>query len=151
MAQLLTRADRIVKGTLGTGRSYLSDDQRQILTDYPLLSPVVLFDRGVAAARQPGVTEPISVTQLGGSIVLNGLRYTEIHETLDALKEGMVVMVLLERKAGRFVLVDQFLGAFDIAGGSMLPLGRKEFAQEYQGLSVAEAEQRILSAVRARP
>jgi hypothetical protein len=62
----------------------------------------------------------------------------------------MVVMVLLERKAGRFVLMYDFLGIFDIAGGSMVPLGRREFAEEYRGMSVAEGEQRMVTAARAR-
>ena len=67
---------------------------------------------------------------------------------LAPLKEGMAIMVLLERKDGRFVLMNQFLGAFDISGGSMLPLGRKESAEEYRGMSVAEGEQQMVSAAR---
>jgi hypothetical protein len=146
---LLRRTDRIAKGTLGSSRSFLSEDQRQIFTEFQIVSPTILFDRNPPVGSRPGVVEPVTVTQLGGTVTINGLRFTEINETLPLMKEGTTVLVLLEQKAGRFLLVGDFLGAFEIRGNSMTPLVRKEdFAREYRGVALADGERRMLGSIR---
>ena len=54
VADLLSTTDIVVMGTIGDSRSYLSDDQRDVYTDYPIKEPVVLFRSDMERLRGPG-------------------------------------------------------------------------------------------------
>ena len=54
MTQILDETDTVVKGKVGTPRSYLSDDQREIYTDYAISNPEFLYESDVATSTRPG-------------------------------------------------------------------------------------------------
>src|SRR5256885_1953912 len=75
---ILHQTDAVVRGMIGPGHSYLSEDQHDVYTDYPILNPVVLFERSPRTLGTPGVPSPM-VTIYGGVITINGLTYTRSH------------------------------------------------------------------------
>ena len=56
-------------------RSYLSDDQQEVYTDYPILNPSFVYQSVVVTSTKPGMPT-VTVTLPGGSITINGLTYT---------------------------------------------------------------------------
>jgi hypothetical protein len=134
--------DVIATGTVGAGRSYLSDDETEIYTDYPLSDAIVLYPPSFfERSTRPGQPTPtFAVTLLGGTIVFNGVSFTEKEPALLPLRPGIRGLFLLRRKdmkrATKYVSSGSlpFYGAFDISDGLLTPLhGREDFAQEYRG------------------
>ena len=55
-ARLLADTDTVVSGRVGQpGSAYLSDDQREVYTDYLIENPIFLYQRSPVASRTPGV------------------------------------------------------------------------------------------------
>src|ERR1700741_1556504 len=75
IADVLKDAEVIAKGIVGQPRTYLSDDQTDIYTDYELQQSTILYQSEVAASARPGVVSPVTVTIPGGTIEINGLTY----------------------------------------------------------------------------
>ena len=71
---LLSATDVIVRGTLGESRSYLSDDQTEVYTDYDIQNPQILYRAhpGVLSESEPS---RITVTLWGGTVTINGLSF----------------------------------------------------------------------------
>src|SRR5258708_21080322 len=76
VADLLRITDVVVKGTIGQPRSYLSDDQRCVFTDYPISDPAFIYQSQMTTARTPGLLPTVSVTLRGGTVMVTGLRLT---------------------------------------------------------------------------
>jgi hypothetical protein len=71
---ILRDTDVIVRDIVGNPRSYLSDDQTTIFSDYPIIKPMIFFDEMVTSSSKPGPPETeIVVTLEGGKITLGGL------------------------------------------------------------------------------
>src|SRR5687768_1673129 len=69
MREILSSTDIIVRAVVGQPQmSYLSTDQREVLTDYPLVKPNVLYLDGTRHTTQPGTYPPITVTVRGGTV-----------------------------------------------------------------------------------
>lgn len=45
VSELLRDVDRIARGFVGDSRAYLSDDQREVYTDYTIDKATILYDR----------------------------------------------------------------------------------------------------------
>ncbi len=145
---VLEQADVIVQGVVGAPRTYLSQDQMNVLSDYPLVRPTVLFDSKVAPLSQPGIPEPeIVVTVRGGKITIGGLTYTERFDALPKLEPGSECLLLLKRVGNRLHIAgDGHFGAFEVEGGRLKPLTRVHgFAPTYRGMPTVEAAQAIVS------
>lgn len=135
LESLLSRTSIIVRGTVGNPRSYLSDDQRDIYTDYQINNPGFAYrSDGVAFAR-PGQAPPFTVTLLGGRLEVSGVRFTQTEEGLPGLIPGTEVVLLLEEDAkGRYRPVGRIFGAFAVRDGRLTPLTKKTgFAPEVEG------------------
>lgn len=59
---MLARTALVVRGTAGVPRPYLSDDERQVLTDVPIIGAVVLFDATTPAAGPTFPAREVLVT-----------------------------------------------------------------------------------------
>lgn len=150
MDRVLRETELIVRGTIGSPtQAYLSEDQRSLYTDYPLVKPMVLYDSRVQSSRTPGRGPEITVTILGGSIQVGGLTFTSKPEALSELPVGTEGLFLLKRIDDKYQPVGRFLGAFEIADGQLKrPFTRKQaFADEYRGASAAETAQSWVAAV----
>jgi hypothetical protein len=63
--------DVVVRGTVGESRSYLSDDELNVYTDYTIVDPLVLYESHLTPVHAPGTVPRIVVTRLGGIVVIN--------------------------------------------------------------------------------
>src|SRR4051812_36645985 len=64
--RILLDTDLIVRGIVGQPRTYLSDDQTALLTDYPVFKASILYERKGLASRPDLVA--LAVTLMGGEI-----------------------------------------------------------------------------------
>src|SRR5262249_2564211 len=88
VSYLLGTTDVLVTGIVGEPRSYLSDDERDVYTDYPIRSPVFLYQARAASSATPGVLPTITVTQRGGTVMVNGTKFTQKETALPPLQTG---------------------------------------------------------------
>jgi hypothetical protein len=117
ITQLAAEADLIVYGKLARPKSYLSDDKRDIYTDFALTPHQIVADRALATTRKsPGALRPITVTILGGELMVDGIpvRYDDMSRIKG--NENASVLVFL-RKTGdvsRFELCGDTAGLFEV-------------------------------------
>lgn len=151
MTAVLADTDVIVRGIVGEPRSYLSDDQFDILTDYPILNPVILYQPVTARSIDPAVRTPtITATLRGGTIKINDLTYTFTALALPSLEPGTEGLFLLKRVGNQFRIASAYYGAFRIADSKLIPLTRKQgFAQEYVGPPAAQVAEKLVIQRRA--
>lgn len=92
---VLSHTDAIIRGTIAVQkRSYLSDDQQEVLTDYEIYNPELLYP------ATPG-TPPLSVvvvTLPGGTVTINGLSYTLTDDSLPELPAARECLLLLNAR-----------------------------------------------------
>jgi hypothetical protein len=146
----LTKTDLIVRATVGTPRSRLSDDQFEVYTDYSLLNTVVLYGPEPALPSRPGETiPPLTLTQRGGRITLNEKTFTQFETALPPLVPGTEGLFVLRLVGDRYHILGDYLGAFQIVGERLIPLVRHmEFGQEYRDATVASAVEKMLTKIR---
>jgi hypothetical protein len=110
-----------------------------VYSDYPILDPVFLFPADATA--RPGFVGSVTVTQLGGTVTIQGYQFSMTHNQLPPLKPGTECVLLLQRKGDRYQIAGTFYGAFEVTAGDQLaPLFEdSEFAKEYRGMRVGEA------------
>lgn len=150
VSDILSKTDVVVRGIVGEPRAYLSGDGRDVYTDYVVRNAVVWFDSQVASSPLPGSMPAITVTQLGGTIVINGLEYIHKEEGLPPLTPGMEALFLLQRVKGRYEIAGTFYGAFRIVSGTLLPLTSEEtFAPEYRNVAADQAVAGMVTQLRA--
>jgi TonB family protein len=150
MDDVLSETELIVRGRIGSPRkAYLSPDQRDIYTDYPLIKPTVLYDSTAQSSRTPGPGADMAVTVLGGAIQRGGLRYTLMPEALPELPVGADGLFLLQLIDFKYQPVARFLGAFEISDDRLVrPFTRKNrFADEYRGASASATARNWVAAV----
>jgi hypothetical protein len=145
VADLLRVTDVIVMGTVGEPRSYLSADQRDVFTDYPLTHPVFIHGSSKIATPMPGVVPRVIVTQLGGTVAINGIQFTQKEPALPPLQTGMIGLFLLQRVGDKYLIAGRFYGAFDITDDEVTPLmSREDFAPDYRKVRVSDAIERMV-------
>jgi hypothetical protein len=146
--EVLSRADLVVVGTVGSAQSYISENQCYVYTD------LALTDTTIVHSRFPLLTPPnskpsLTVTQLGGTVSVNGVTFTEIQRALAPLKPGQRVLLLLKRKDNKLMIADMFLGAFAIEDDKVTPLMvRDDYAPDYRHIPLAEATERMKTILR---
>jgi len=128
---LLRVTDVIAKGRVGKPRGYLSKDQREIYTDYPILNPSVLYRATLSNPKGSDLDSAPRVTMRGGSVTINGLTYTESYEALPSLEPGTECLFLLRRIQGQYRLAGRYYGVFRLDDDRLRPLVRdQQFAIE---------------------
>jgi hypothetical protein len=150
-AEVLRDADTVVRGVIGDAHSRLSDDQRDVETDYSVLQPVVLYQKTAIASSRPGVTPLIAVTLNGGTIEINGLSFTLIDYLLKGLPVGDECLLVLKKSGAGYYLAGHGFGAFGIEAGRVKPLANKSgFATEYAGMDVERVSADIIDRLMSR-
>jgi hypothetical protein len=108
---LLRVTDVIVKGRLGVPRAFLSHDEREVRTEYPIVNPTTLY---AAALSKPDLPPATSVTMIGGAVKINGLTYTATYEALPLPEEGTECLLLLRECDKRYYVAGIYYGIFRI-------------------------------------
>jgi hypothetical protein len=146
VADLLRITDVVARGTIGPGRSYLSDDQRDVYTDYPITEPIVIYQSNVATSLTPGTVPSVTVTVRGGTVVVNGTTFTHTEPGLRPLQAGTQGLFLLQRVGSKYRVAGTFFGAFSIKDGKVMPLaGRSDFAPEYRDIALSDAVKSMMT------
>jgi hypothetical protein len=147
---ILSDTDTILRATVGEPRSYLSNDQRQVYTDYSLQNPIVVYQQEVVRSNQPGVVPTMTVTVLGGTVDVNGLRYTLKIQALPPLTVGSEYLLLLSHRDDRYHIAGLFYGVFRIENETLFPVTTKQgFALEHRGALTKEFIEDVLLRLRA--
>src|SRR5687767_15334343 len=66
-ADILRDSDIVVRGFVGAPRSYLSEDQREVLTDFPITHPEFLYQR---PSDRISAHATLTVTLVGGKVTI---------------------------------------------------------------------------------
>jgi hypothetical protein len=150
VADLLRLTDVVVRGTVGQPRSYLSDDQRDIYTDYPIGDPVFIYQSQMTTSRTPGILPSVTVTLRGGTVMVNGVSFTATEPALRPLPPGTQALFLLRHVGDKYLIADRYFGAFGIKSDRLMPLAaRDDFAPEYRNVAVADAVESMMTTLRA--
>jgi hypothetical protein len=145
--QTLARTDVAMIAIVGQPRAYLSDDQRDVFTDYTLDQRVVLYRREMSTFA---TDQPITVTAHGGTVTVNGIRYTLKHEALPPLPVGATCLFLLKHVGNRYHVADTYYGVFRV-NDTLIPLVNDErFAPQYKSMAATAAIKDIAARLSAR-
>jgi hypothetical protein len=150
VAEVLDQTDVIVAGTLGEPHSYLSEDQREVYTDYPILGSTIMFE-SVPRVSRPGASPSITVTLLGGKIISAGLSYESIHYGLPLPQAGTECLLLVKQIGNRYFVAGRYLGVFRTTNNKVAPLtGVEGFAAEYHSVTATEMATDVVAKIRVR-
>ena len=146
MNDVLNQADAIVRGVVGKALpSYMSEDEREVYTDYPIASAVFLFQREVVGSAVPGKPPTATITVRGGTVDVNGVPFTAVYKGQPVLRPGSEGLFLLKRVSGKYRIATDYFGVFEIVDGKIIPASPKpSFASEYRNLAVDVAAARIV-------
>ena len=146
---MLARTALVVRGVAGVPRSYLSDDQMDVLTDVPIIGAVVLFDAAAPAAGPTFPSREVLITQPGGRVIIGGQPFEHRLSGLQPLEPGTDVLLLLERSGGRLVPVLSYHGAFALDAAGVRPLVTSpRFVPSYRGASAEDVIGDVLRRLR---
>jgi hypothetical protein len=127
----------------------LSETGDDIVTDYTLENPQIVVSLRAAVAP-PGMPWPPTITQLGGTMTLEGHRVTASHYGLPPLKPGTEGLFFLARTGNQYRIAGRYLGAFAIVQDAIVPLtSNADFAQRYRGKSVGQFVTEVTDRLRA--
>jgi hypothetical protein len=138
---IVAKADLIVHGRAVATKTYLSDDQMHLYTDYVITPMNVLLQRAGASSLVPGAQMPIVLKQFGGQMTIQGVKVSDQDDDLPPLKSGTeVLLVLVYSKAdGKYRLPDEIAGAFLVNGAQIAPLLRTPVKDErFTGMSLTQ-------------
>jgi hypothetical protein len=150
LSELTAKADVVVVGRLVKRTSYLTPDERRILTDYEVVPRHVLVDRVATAVRErPGQAPSMVVTVEGGDVVVNGVPVTVIDATRTQWTDGAELLLFLSKAeaSNRFRLLGGSAGAFEVRSGDGRLKGLKSGgkAEDVDGVALEQVVQRILA------
>jgi hypothetical protein len=144
--ELLKQTDIVVRGTVGAPTTFLSDDQRDVYTEYSLSDVTVLHQRRPA---RPGILPPLTVVVRGGAITIDGRTFVQEDEAFPALAPGTTGVFLLTRTADRYRLAGWVFGAFAVTKNGLRPFTRKlGFGEELTDLSASQSEAHLVARAR---
>jgi hypothetical protein len=146
-ALLLGATDALVAGTVGQSSSYLSDDRRDIYTDYELVDPVVYFWAPSLTAEPPLAGASLTITQTGGTVTLSGVEYAR--PPLIPLERGTRGLFLLRRVGDKYQFAHQFCAGFRLEADGVTPLTVSiGCAPEYSEMPVAAIVSAMVATLR---
>lgn len=143
-------ADLIVCGSLVRIGTYLSNDERELYTDYEVLADDVISSRREQLAALQG-HRPLVVRQWGGELNLHGVDVKITDENFPPMPTGVRLLLLMsyEPETGKYTITGKFGGVFAIRrGGELVHLVRPRVAF-YELLNGAQVS-RVLAEMRRR-
>jgi hypothetical protein len=141
LEQIIPKADLIVHGTVIGVTSYLSSDQKDVLTDY-VIAPIRVLYRRSTPGQTPGEATSVTVTRWGGQTTVNGVQVVD--EDLDLrqfhLGEELLLVLASDRSNRKFTLVSSPSGAFGVQGGRLEPMVQHPAFAADRGKSIDEVQ-----------
>lgn len=120
---LVRSSTLVVRGTLRRLRTYLSEDQTTLLTDYEVLPRQRVARSGPAPTIKSPGTMRVIFTQWGGETTINGVEVVVAELSLRPFVDGSEVILFLREQGatGKFELVHDFAAAFDVTSNRVQP------------------------------
>jgi len=151
LAELARQVDLIVRGSVAGTVSYLSPSGTDIYTDLTLTNVQFIYPAAAALTKQPGPPPPLVVTQLGGTVSINGHQVRSTHQNLPPLQSGIDALFLLVRDTDKLFIAARYFGAFAIENNRVVPLTRAEwFAAQHRGRSADDFVREVVAIATAR-
>ena len=149
---LASGADIVVQGIVKPLKTYLSSDERDLLTDY-LVTPTRIFLQRIAPTAAAGQAPSIVLTRRGGTAVIEGVQVTVADRSVPPLIAGdeYILFLRLDReRTGTFRDVSAWAGTWGVTGG-MVQLLEPGIYGETFGRVRGIAVNRLEAELRARP
>lgn len=146
---IIRATDMIVRATVGPSSARLTPDDRNIVTTFELLNPLVLFAAKAQSVERPSVPSKMMFTLQGGTVVLNDCKATVAYGGMPDVRTGAdVIFLMRETPDGTFAPIH--MGMFEVArSGIHAMLGESGEHQKFEGRPVAEVVADILAARKA--
>lgn len=122
MPEMVRRSDLIVRGRLTEKTARLSDDESTVFTDYAI-TPTRVLKRpmDLAISQAPGGTPAITLQEVGGTLVVDGLRLetqTDSHDPGRPLTVGDEYVLFLMKPVPSSATTKRIRsGVFELASG----------------------------------
>lgn len=148
--ETIENADLVVHGTVAPMRTYLSDDQKELYTDYAITPLRVVFQRHVVGSQVPGVAQPIVVKRWGGRMVIDGVQVTVEDMNLASFENGAeLVLILRSSEDGKYRIAKEIAGVLGVRGGLISPTIRSVLkSEQLMGMTVAQFEAEVVRRLR---
>jgi len=145
LGKMVQAADLIVLGTVGTGKTYLSADQRDLYTDYLVTPRRVLAQRIPAQSSPRAAAAPIIVKRWGGQIVLNGVSVTQEEHDLRTFQSGddLLLLLMYDKTDGKYRLYGGISGAFSVSNGRVVSLLKNYTIPDVRDATTAQIESEV--------
>lgn len=147
LSALRSQSDLIVTARVTEIRTYLSDDQRSILTEYQVSPTRVILQKNVQPARVPGMPPSIVLTRWGGTMQIAGVRVTQVDTTVPSLEPTKEYVLFLRQDKGasdNFVDVNAIAGTWELRGGAVvLPAEAEAYGETLRSFRGMAAEEMI--------
>jgi hypothetical protein len=140
-------ADVVVTGVVGNQVAALSADQVDVYTDYELTNVSVLYQSAPSTSPLSGSLAKLTVSQLGGQILIGGTEFVHTVNGLARLEPGATYLLMLQRIRGRLVVGE---GGFKVSNNRLVPIVEgAAFAAAYRTMPAADAVSAIARRVQA--
>jgi hypothetical protein len=143
--EVLAEAEVIVEGRVRLIKTYMGEDKCYLYTDFEVVAPLAIVG-SLPRRKTPGPQPPVVVRQLGGTLVIDGVKVIVEDMLFPPFIEEQHVLLLLSRLAGgRYGIAGGAFGAFVIeADGKVRPvLRQKGIYDDMQSLAKADFLNRV--------
>jgi hypothetical protein len=148
--ELVRHSDMIVRGKVATAVSYLSPDDTEVYTDLTVGNVTFVHPPEAAFTSKPGRAPSVVVTQLGGTVKVEGHLVRRTHSNLLPVPVGTEAIFLLVRENGKLMIAGRYLGVLAVEDNRLNPLTRTHwFVTEHRGKPVSEFVAAVTSIVAA--
>ena len=140
---VIPKADLVIRGTIESSTTYLSQDQRSLYTEYIVYPRRVISQTKVQSSERPGAASPITVKRWGGRTTVDGVQV--IAEDADlrqfAIGEELLLVLVRSGDEGKYELLG--LGAFVVSKQTIRPLVKHPHHQRFEGWTSTQFESEI--------
>jgi hypothetical protein len=132
--RMLAQADLILTGSLTLKQTYLSANQKEVLTDYVIVPNRIIRDRH--PAERPKCGQGLTLTVAGGTMVIEGAELIVEDTDMELPVDRPLTLLLTRNDGGTYAIVGDVQGAFDMSDGQVKHLlKRSKRADEYRKMT----------------
>ena len=120
LASIVQSADGAFEGVVLSQRTYATDDDRSIFTEYKIAARQVLFQRVTQTASKPGPPPPTIFKALGGTVMFDGYPFTLSGNPRTQINVGNHVILFgrYDKSDGKWLFGDR--GVFHVSENVVL-------------------------------
>jgi hypothetical protein len=140
-------SDLLIHGKVERINTYLSQDQKDLQSDYVVRVSRVLRPTPSQIRSRPGALnslETVVITRWGGSLIIDGVQVTQADAAVPAFQVGQDVVLLLSAglNGEKYRLTSPVTGTFTVRDSRLEPLSQDATAREtlarFSGMTIEE-------------